>query len=147
MTLLFTVLAIAVVGLVAAVAVGRIGGGLDAPASSLPSRGLPPGPVDPQDLDQVRFSPALRGYRMDEVDALLDRLALELARRDEELRRLREELDRPDRSPGPGGPSGGPDEWLDGTPGSAYEADFSPPPRTEAPTRMLRRPLRPAEEN
>jgi DivIVA domain-containing protein len=33
------------------------------------------------DLRSVRFSTALRGYRMSEVDALLDRLAAELAER------------------------------------------------------------------
>ncbi len=36
------------------------------------------GPLTPQDLRRVRFSTALRGYRMSEVDALLDRLASEL---------------------------------------------------------------------
>jgi DivIVA domain-containing protein len=87
-TLVFTLLTMVVLGLVAAVAVGRIGGGLDKPASSLPSRGLPAGDVVAQDLDEVRFSPALRGYRMDEVDAVMDRLAAELARRDDEIERM-----------------------------------------------------------
>ena len=36
------------------------------------------GPLTAQDLRRVRFSTALRGYRMSEVDALLDRLAAEL---------------------------------------------------------------------
>jgi DivIVA domain-containing protein len=88
-TLLFTLLAMAVVGVVAAVAAGRIRGGLDEPVSSLPYRGLPASPVVPVDLERLRFSPALRGYRMDEVDSVLDRLAEELRRRDEELERLR----------------------------------------------------------
>jgi len=77
-TWVFTLLTIVLLGLVIAVAVGRIGGGLDAPASSLPSRGLPAGAVGSADLAQVRFSPALRGYRMDEVDAVLDRLGVQL---------------------------------------------------------------------
>jgi DivIVA domain-containing protein len=34
--------------------------------------------IGPDDLRQVRFSLALRGYRMAEVDALLTRLALEM---------------------------------------------------------------------
>jgi len=95
-SLVFVLLILAVVGAVAAVATGRIAGGLDAPASSLPSRGLPPGDVSADDLGAVRFAPALRGYRMDQVDAVLDRLADELARRDAELRRLR---GRPDLEP------------------------------------------------
>ena len=89
MTLLLTLLIMAVIGLVAAVAAGRIGGGLDEPASSLPGRGLPPGPFTLEEVDRVRFSPALRGYRMDEVDDVLDRLVDELRRREEELAALR----------------------------------------------------------
>jgi DivIVA domain-containing protein len=88
-TLLLTLLIMAVVAAVAAVAAGRIAGGMDAPASSLPGRGLPEGPVDLDALERVRFSPALRGYRMDEVDDVLDRLSDELRRRDEEIAWLR----------------------------------------------------------
>jgi DivIVA domain-containing protein len=88
-TLLLTLLILAVVGLVAAVAAGRITGGLDEPASSLPGHGLPEGRVSVDDLERVRFSPALRGYRMDEVDDVLDRLTEELQLRDEELAVLR----------------------------------------------------------
>ncbi len=88
-TLLLTLLIMAVVAVVAAVAAGRIAGGLDAPASSLPGRGLPDGPVEAAALDRVRFSPALRGYRMDEVDDVLDRVTEELRHREEELARLR----------------------------------------------------------
>jgi DivIVA domain-containing protein len=91
-TLLLTLLILAVVGLVAAVAAGRIAGGLDEPSSSLPGRGLPAGRVEVGDLERVRFSPALRGYRMDEVDDVLDRLTEELELRDEEIAELRRAL-------------------------------------------------------
>ena len=37
-------------------------------------------PIGPEDLRRVRFSIAFRGYRMSEVDALLDRLAAEQER-------------------------------------------------------------------
>ncbi len=93
MTFVFVPLTIVLLGLIAAVAVGRIGGGLGRPVSSLPSRGLAPGEVAPDDLERVRFSPALRGYRMDEVDAVLDRLAAELAQRDEQIEQLSAMLD------------------------------------------------------
>ncbi|PRZ41034.1 DivIVA domain-containing protein [Antricoccus suffuscus] len=44
---------------------------------------LPHGRVlAPEDLDKVRLPVAFRGYRMAEVDALLDRLSEELAIRD-----------------------------------------------------------------
>jgi DivIVA domain-containing protein len=93
-TLLLTLLILAVVGLVAAVAAGRIAGGLDEPSSSLPGRGLPAGRVGVGDLERVRFSPALRGYRMDEVDDVLDRLTEELELREEEIAELRRALSR-----------------------------------------------------
>ena len=38
----------------------------------------PEGPLRADDLRRVRFSLAFRGYRMSEVDALLDRLARQL---------------------------------------------------------------------
>lgn len=92
MTLLLALLVLAVVVAVAAVATGRITGGLDDPASSLPARLLPDGDVTASDVERVRFSPALRGYRMDEVDRVLDRLVAELARRDEVVAGLEHRL-------------------------------------------------------
>jgi DivIVA domain-containing protein len=41
-------------------------------------------PLTAEDLRGMRFSTALRGYRMSEVDALLDRLAAELTPRQED---------------------------------------------------------------
>ena len=81
----FAVLVVLVMGGVAAVAAGRgqpmaeeYGDRADAlvPAA---------GPLHGGDLRRVRFSLAFRGYRMSEVDALLDRLAaqLEAAHEDE----------------------------------------------------------------
>ncbi len=46
---------------------------------------LPAGPVQAEDLATLRFSLAPRGYRMDQVDEVLDRLAAELADRDRRL--------------------------------------------------------------
>jgi DivIVA domain-containing protein len=44
-----------------------------------PDAGVPAdGPLGADDLRRVRFPLALRGYRMSEVDALLDRLATQL---------------------------------------------------------------------
>jgi DivIVA domain-containing protein len=91
-TLLFALLTLAVVGVIAAVAMGMFTGGLEEPSTSLASRGLSEGPVTLQSLEAVRFSPALRGYRMEEVDAVLDRLGVELARRDREILQLSQEL-------------------------------------------------------
>jgi DivIVA domain-containing protein len=73
-------LTIAVVAGVAAVASGLVSGGLDEPASSIPERALPKGPLTGQDVADLRFVPALRGYRMDQVDAAMAGLAAEIDR-------------------------------------------------------------------
>jgi DivIVA domain-containing protein len=62
----------------------------DAPPDR-PDLELPPGPLSPDDVEAVRFSMAPRGYRMDEVDAVLARLAEELAERDRLLLELRDQ--------------------------------------------------------
>ncbi len=90
---LFLVLvALAVVAGVAAVALGHVRGVLDEPTHSRPYRPLPEGRLEPDDVDDVRFSLALRGYRMEEVDAVLTRLSVALAERDDEVRLLRDKL-------------------------------------------------------
>ena len=91
-TLFLLLLALAVIGGVAAVALGRVRGGLDEPTSNLPYRPLPGGEVTAGDIDAVRFSLGFRGYRMDEVDAVLSRVADALSERDAELRDLRARL-------------------------------------------------------
>jgi DivIVA domain-containing protein len=78
-TWLFAVVVVALMGVVAVVATGR-GGSM---AEARPDRPdvLLAGtdrPLTAHDLREVRFSTALRGYRMEEVDALLDRLVAEL---------------------------------------------------------------------
>lgn len=57
---------------------------------------LPEGAVHAGDVAEVRFPLALRGYRMSDVDAVLDRLAAELAARD---RRIAELTEQPARHP------------------------------------------------
>ena len=59
----------------------------DAPPDR-PDLGLPQEPLTVDDVDGVRFSMALRGYRMDEVDAVLARLARELEDRDRRIAEL-----------------------------------------------------------
>jgi len=58
----------------------RIAGGSDGIYVNTRPDALVPadGPLTAGDLRRVRFSTAVRGYRMSEVDALLDRLAAEL---------------------------------------------------------------------
>lgn len=49
---------------------------------------LPDGSLTPDDVAAVRFPMALRGYRMSDVDAVLDRLAGELDARDRRIAEL-----------------------------------------------------------
>ena len=69
----FAILVGLVLGVVATVAAGRIG--FLPPAESRLGADLPTREVRASDLRTVRFTLALRGYRMSEVDALLDRAA------------------------------------------------------------------------
>lgn len=118
MTHFLVLLAVAVVGLTALFAVGRLGRGADArtwgesggsggmvaggpaslpgllePVASLPPVLLPDDP-HAEDLDRIRFSLGLRGYRMDQVDEVLDRLAGSLRERDALIGELQAELGR-----------------------------------------------------
>jgi len=77
MTWVLAALIVAVMGGIAVVASGRVGSMPPAYDDS-PDVVLPEGPLGPGDLRRVRFPLAVRGYRMAEVDALLDRLATQL---------------------------------------------------------------------
>jgi len=76
------ILGVLVLGVVAALAAGRFGhlpdveDRLDQPGPA--QAVLAGGPVTAGSLRAVRFPLTFRGYRMDEVDALLDRLADQL---------------------------------------------------------------------
>ena len=73
---------------VAAVLATRDGPGMAPAPQDLPDLALPEGPLTASDVHAVRFSQAPRCYRMAEVDAVLDRLAAELAERDRRLAAL-----------------------------------------------------------
>lgn len=87
MYIVFVVVAAVVVFAVAAAAVGR-GDGLEEPFPDMERPYLPDGRVEPVDVDDVHFAVAFRGYRMDQVDSVLDRLSEELIRRDQHIARL-----------------------------------------------------------
>ncbi|MFB9731238.1 DivIVA domain-containing protein [Ornithinimicrobium kibberense] len=56
---------------------------------------LPAGPVGPDQVRDLRFDQAVRGYRMAQVDEALRRLGQELAARDAEIARLRDQAGVP----------------------------------------------------
>jgi DivIVA domain-containing protein len=79
---------VAAVGAVAIVLAGRTGGQAEFEPDRPPFV-LPEGALSPADIDGVRFAVGARGYRMDQVDDVMDRLAAELADRDAQIARLR----------------------------------------------------------
>jgi len=90
-----------------------------------PVRGLPPvllseSPV-PADVDTVRFSLGLRGYRMDQVDEVLDRLRDQLAAKDARIAVL--EADDGDAAPQV---TAAPDAEADVVPGTAVQGTAVP---------------------
>ncbi len=92
MIVLFIVIVVLLVGLTAAAAAGRIDvGTVEEPVSTQSFHGLPEETLQPEHLHEVRFDQVLRGYRMSQVDDVIERLTDELRDRDEELRRLRDE--------------------------------------------------------
>ena len=99
MTWFFAVLTVLLMGAVAVVAAGAGGSMAEVYDDRPDARVQAEGPLTGDDLRRLRFTTALRGYRMSEVDALLERLADELdaARSQEALRR--EEPPRSDEPP------------------------------------------------
>ena len=78
MTWFFAVLVVLLMGVVAVVAAGAGGSMTEVYDDRRDARVQAEGPLTGDDLRKVRFTTALRGYRMSEVDALLERLAAEL---------------------------------------------------------------------
>lgn len=101
MGLLILLVGVAVIGGAAMLMSGRWRDGLP----EVPSGGVEPSPIGQdvpvgsltaEDLDAVRLEQAPRGYRMDEVDALVGRLSEEIAARDAEIARLTGDPAAPD---------------------------------------------------
>ena len=67
--------------------------GFDEPVASLPPVLLPE-EAEPSDVDHLRFAIGLRGYRMDQVDQVLDELRDQIAAKDRKIADLGEELER-----------------------------------------------------
>jgi DivIVA domain-containing protein len=91
MTVVFVAIGLLVAAGIVLVAVGIF----PTPVPPLPDRAIAELPFDKlakADLDDVRFGVGLRGYRMDEVDGLLDRVAGELAERAARVAELEAQL-------------------------------------------------------
>ena len=111
---LLALLGVVVVLFVAAVLSTREGPVLaDAPQDAA-DLALPEGPLQPEDVTGLRFGMAPRGYRMSEVDTVLDRLAAELADRDRRLALLEATIEG--RTPSEPAPASAPAEPVEATP-------------------------------
>lgn len=87
----FVVVALGVIGYVAALVMSRVRfDPLSEPVHTTPDVFVPRPDSPPSDHGTVRFDTALRGYRMDQVDDVIDALEDRLARTEAELEALRE---------------------------------------------------------
>ncbi len=80
---------------VVALVLGIVGGGMGGPTSSLSHERLPEGELKDEDFDQLVFDVALRGYRMSQVDGVVDRLRRELRDKDDQIAALRGDAPTP----------------------------------------------------
>ena len=79
MAVLFALLVVAVIAVAVVVAVRDPRAGLlEEPTSDRPPTTVPSGQLTGADLRAVRFPVVFRGYRPDDVEALLDRLSVQL---------------------------------------------------------------------
>ena len=80
---------IVVLCFVVALILGLAGGGLGRNTTSLSHEPLPDEPIRDTDFDDLVFDVGARGYRMSQVDGVVDRLRRELREKDEEIAVLR----------------------------------------------------------
>ena len=88
MTFVFLLAGIALITVVALLAVGRLGELPETTPDRAPLALPEDRPLAKDDVDDVRFAVGMRGYRMDEVDEVLDRLADEVSARDARIAEL-----------------------------------------------------------
>jgi len=96
--IVFMLAAIVVITVIALLAVGKLGELPDTSSDRAPLA-LPEDRVlTDEDVDSVRFSVGARGYRMDEVDVVLDRLSAEVSQRDARIAELEAQITTADPS-------------------------------------------------
>ena len=96
--IVFMLAAIVVITVIALLAVGKLGELPDTSSDRAPLA-LPEDRVlTDEDVDSVRFSVGARGYRMDEVDVVLDRLSAEVSQRDARIAELEAQITAADPS-------------------------------------------------
>jgi DivIVA domain-containing protein len=86
--LFFVLILVVLVGLTTAAVLGKIGGFLADATTSRSFSGVPPGPISTEDIEQLHFDQGLRGYRMDQVDEVLDALCVRVSDLESEVATL-----------------------------------------------------------
>ncbi len=122
------VVAVVLVGLTVAAVFGRIDGSLVEPTSSLSYVPLPEEPLTGADIRSLRLDTGLRGYRMEQVDEVIDRLSAEITQLNDLLIQARGHADvAPDPQPQPptDHPFGMPSTSPCARPGAGLDADPS----------------------
>lgn len=114
------VVAVLALGVAAVVAAGGGGQMAKDPVHDTYAARLPDEPITGADLRTLRFGVGLRGYAMDQVDALLDRLAAEIDVRDARIAELSDA----------------------GPPGSEQDVPVGPRPAASAPPAVYADPER-----
>ena len=102
MILFLVLIVVLLLGLTTAAVMGKIGGFLADPASSQSFRGLPAGPLATEELAHLHFDQALRGYRMDQDDDVIDALSARVRELEAEVAPLADQdasPPEPDASP------------------------------------------------
>lgn len=113
MGLLFLAVGVAIIAGAALLIAGRWRDGLpevpaDGSAPPALAADAPLGTLTPADIEEIRFEQAPRGYRMEDVDVVVERLTREIEARDAEINRLRSGSPEPGGSPVEARPSGEP---------------------------------------
>ena len=88
MIVFLLLIVVLLIGLTAAAVMGRIGGFMADATSSHAFCGVPAGSLSADDIGQLRFDQALRGYRMDQVDDVIDALSARLRELETEVASL-----------------------------------------------------------
>ncbi|HSA50214.1 MAG TPA: DivIVA domain-containing protein [Yinghuangia sp.] len=144
---MFWIQLVVVTGVVFVVAAVVLGAGGSLPDAHQDRPDLSPAPDRPltvEDIDRVRFPVVLRGYRMSEVDYMLDRLSAELSARDARIMDLEYRLAgvlppgvaAPANLPQPNGPAAAvpqPGPTLTKAPSQPAETDQAAAPAAVTP--------------
>ena len=89
MILFLVLIVVLLIGLTTAAVMGKIGGFMADPTSSQSFGGVPAESLSTDDIAQLHFDQALRGYRMDQVDEVIDALSARLREFETEVASLR----------------------------------------------------------